>query len=95
MVALPGYWIAGIRSVVPTVLRVDGFRFYFFSNERNEPPHIHMRKGSGKGKFWLDPVALAWARGLRPGELLRAREIVIENQVVLLEAWNAHFSAPA
>jgi hypothetical protein len=76
---------------VPTVLRVDGFRFYFFSNERNEPSHIHVRKGEGKGKFWLDPVALAWARGLRPGELSRTREIVIENRTVLLEAWHGHF----
>lgn len=71
--------------------RVDGFRFYFFSNERNEPPHVHLRKGNGKGKFWIAPVALAWARGLQPGELSRAREIVIENRGFLLEAWHGHF----
>jgi hypothetical protein len=89
--SLLGYFIVGIRSLVPTVLRVDGFRFYFFSNERNEPPHVHVRKADGKGKFWLDPVSLAWARGLRPGDLSRAREIVTENRTLLLEAWHGHF----
>jgi hypothetical protein len=30
---------------MPTVLVVDGFRFFFFSNEGFEPPHIHVEKG--------------------------------------------------
>ena len=29
---------------MPTVLRVDGFRFFFFSNEHT-PEHIHIEKG--------------------------------------------------
>jgi hypothetical protein len=91
------YWgsFTSIPPVVPTVLRVDGFRSYFFSNERNEPPHIHVRKGDGKGKFWLDPVAVAWARGLRSGELSRVRAIVSENRIILLEAWYGNFGTPA
>jgi hypothetical protein len=82
-------------TTVPTALRVDGFRFYFFSNERNEPPHVHVRRGDGKGKLWLDPVALAWARGFRPGELARVREIVAGNRTVLLEAWHGDFRTTA
>jgi hypothetical protein len=89
--SLLGLFFAGMESGVPTALRIEGFRFYFFGNERNEPLHVHVRKGAGKGKFWLTPVALAWARGLRPGELSRAREIIIENRLVLLEAWHGHF----
>jgi len=30
---------------VPTVLRVQGFRVYFWSREPNEPPHVHLDKG--------------------------------------------------
>lgn len=30
---------------MPTVLRVDGYRFFFYSNEGNEPPHIHVESG--------------------------------------------------
>ncbi len=44
---------------MPTVLRVGRYRFYFFSNENNEPPHIHVKAGDDEAKFWLDPVGLA------------------------------------
>jgi len=26
---------------MPTLLLVEGYRFYFFSDERQEPPHVH------------------------------------------------------
>ena len=28
---------------MPTILRLGSYRFYFFSDEGNEPPHIHVR----------------------------------------------------
>ncbi len=40
---------------MPTVLEQSGFRFHFFSDEGNEPCHIHMKKGNGRGKIWLIP----------------------------------------
>lgn len=46
-------------SIMPTVLRVGRYRFYFFSNEGQEPPHIHVKANSDQAKFWLDPLALA------------------------------------
>jgi hypothetical protein len=39
---------------MPTVLFLKGWRFYFYSNERDEPPHIHVAKADAEGKFWLD-----------------------------------------
>jgi hypothetical protein len=44
---------------MPTVYRERGFRFFFWSNERNEPPHVHVESGDGYAKFWLTPVSLA------------------------------------
>ena len=39
---------------------IEGYAFYFFSNENNEPAHVHVRKGDGLVKYWLEPsVALA------------------------------------
>ena len=29
---------------MPTVLRLDGYRFHFYSHEPNEPPHVHVDK---------------------------------------------------
>ncbi|MEO5493123.1 MAG: DUF4160 domain-containing protein [Sphingomonas sp.] len=46
---------------MPTVLRLNGYRFYFYSHEPNEPPHVHVDKGGATLKAWLDPVALARA----------------------------------
>jgi hypothetical protein len=39
---------------MPTILFVMGWRFFFYSNEGNEPIHIHCRKGEMEGKYWLD-----------------------------------------
>lgn len=41
---------------MPTVLKIHGFRFFFFSNEGNEPIHIHIEKADCYAKFWLDPI---------------------------------------
>ena len=39
---------------MPTILFVLGRRFFFYSNETNEPMHVHARKGDAEVKFWLD-----------------------------------------
>jgi hypothetical protein len=40
---------------MPTVLRLLGFRFHFYSDEGTEPPHIHVDAGDSECKFWLSP----------------------------------------
>ena len=39
---------------MPAVLRVGRYRFVFFSNEGQEPPHIHIKAGGDEAKFWLN-----------------------------------------
>jgi hypothetical protein len=41
---------------MPTVLRISGFRFFFYSLEGSEPRPIHVEYGDSIAKFWLDPV---------------------------------------
>src|SRR5882757_10333220 len=53
------------EATMPTVLRVSGFRFFFYSLEGSEPPHIHVEHGDNVAKFWLEPVSLAESRGFR------------------------------
>ncbi|MEK9565084.1 MAG: DUF4160 domain-containing protein [Deltaproteobacteria bacterium] len=43
---------------MPTVLLVRGWRFFFYSNEGQEPPHIHVKRGSAQAKFWLNIESL-------------------------------------
>ena len=76
---------------MPTVLRLSGFRFFFYSLEGSEPPHIHVEQADNVAKFWLNPVNLAESHGFRAHELNRLRALVIEHRVAFTEAWNAHF----
>lgn len=73
---------------MPTVLRIRGFKFFFFSQEGNEPPHIHVGKGDGAAKFWLDPVKLANNSGFKKAELSAIIGIVERHEAELLRAWN-------
>ena len=77
---------------MPTVLRKDGFEFYFYSEEGNEPPHIHVDKGGGTAKFWLRPVDLVYADSWKAAEVKKARRLVEENQTLLLQKWHEHLS---
>jgi hypothetical protein len=77
----------------PTVLRVGRFRFFFFSNEGQEPAHIHVKAGDDEAKFWLDPVHLAANYGFNGRELKQIQRLVEEHREELLEAWNDYFSA--
>lgn len=44
---------------MPTAHREGPYRFYFFSNEQGEPPHVHVDREGFSAKFWLDPITLA------------------------------------
>ncbi len=76
---------------MPTVLRVGRYRFHFFSNERQEPPHIHVKAGSDQAKFWLAPISLASNYGFRAHELNEIRGIIEQNTATLTEAWDEYF----
>ena len=41
---------------MPNLLFINGLRFFFYSNENNEPAHVHITKGDASGKVWLEPV---------------------------------------
>jgi hypothetical protein len=77
--------------LMPTVLRTGPYRFYFYSHEPNEPPHIHIDRDNLSAKFWLEPVDLARNMGFSAKELRRLQLLVMERQTELLEAWNGYF----
>ncbi|MBU4435754.1 MAG: DUF4160 domain-containing protein [Alphaproteobacteria bacterium] len=76
---------------MPTVLRVDGYRFYFYSHEPNEPPHVHVDRANASLKAWLKPVVLARNLGFRAHELNVILSLVREHETALSEAWHEHF----
>jgi hypothetical protein len=77
---------------MPTVLRFEGYRFFFFSNEGDEPPHIHVERAEAAAKFWLHPdVELGWSRKFRSREITKLQELIEQRQGWFLEKWNEHF----
>lgn len=78
---------------MPTILRIDPYRFFFYSNERGEPPHIHVQHERFLAKFWLNPVALASSRHFASHELRTIQKHVDENQQIFMEAWNEHIGS--
>lgn len=72
-------------------MRVGPFRFYFYSYEPNEPPHIHVDRGEATIKVWLECVEVAKSRGFRAHEIGDIVKLVDEHHARLLEAWHEHF----
>jgi hypothetical protein len=78
---------------VPNLGRTGGFRFFFYSNEGSEPPHVHVEKGSSTAKLWLTPVSVARSDGLAAKELNTLVRIVEERRTGFLKAWNDYFAS--
>jgi hypothetical protein len=76
---------------MPTIKRIGPYRFYFFSHEPNEPPHIHIDRDDQSVKYWLEPVRLARNDGFNARELKKLEDYVVEFQQDFLEAWNEYF----
>ena len=61
--------------VSPTVLRLKGFRFYFFSREESRA-HVHVQHAVGEAMFWIDPAVELHANyGLKGKRLAEAQRL--------------------
>lgn len=77
---------------MPTVLRLGPYRFYFYSHEPNEPPHVHVDRDNLSAKFWLEPVQLARNLGFSAKDLRLIERMVLEHQQELQEKWDGYFN---
>lgn len=77
--------------MVPVVARVGGYRFFFYSNENDEPPHVHVQRERKLAKFWLAEVSLAESKRFAAHELSEIERIVVERREGFLEAWHEFF----
>jgi hypothetical protein len=77
---------------MPTILMILGWRFFFYSNESDEPVHIHCKKGDAEGKFWLNidtfEVIESHAYHMNPTDRRNVRRIIFEHFDYILEEWN-------
>lgn len=76
---------------MPTILRIEGFRFFFYSNE-HKPEHIHVEKADNTAKFTIDPVELIKSKGFSSKEINHLRKLIIVNKEHLIHSWNEYFN---
>ncbi len=77
---------------MPTILRSGPYRLFFYSADRDEPPHIHVERERFRAKFWLQPVRLQDSGGFSRLEIRRLHAIIAGNAKFLLRSWNEFFS---
>jgi len=76
---------------MPTVLTVEGFRFFFYSNENDEPPHVHVEKAEGTAKIWLSPLKVEYMSGFTPRQQTVVMEHCNKNLELFKKKWDEHF----
>lgn len=77
---------------MPTILQVGPYRFFFYSDDRDEPIHVHIERDNKIAKFWLEPIRLNSSGGFSRVDLSRIHKIIEENRDKILEVWNEYFS---
>jgi hypothetical protein len=76
---------------VPTIQGISGpYRFFFYSFDCIEQPHIHVRREKKSCKFWLDPLELARNNRFSANELNTIRRLIADNAELIQHAWDEH-----
>jgi len=79
---------------MPTIPYVQGWRFHFYSNEGNEPMHVHAEKGEAECKYWLHPDTFDIEEEFEyncTSRLRReVRQIIFQHFDQIVAAWREH-----
>ena len=89
------FWLHWARNtIMPTLLKQNGFVFYFYSREYPfKSAHVHVRYQGRTAVFWLKPeVELLKNDSMRRKEVAKAMEIITENRQNFQEKYHEFFS---
>ena len=75
---------------MPTIFKINGYRFFFFSDEHT-PEHIHIEKADAYARIELDNLRVTDSYNLNSKELKKLLNLVEENKEKLQGAWNEYF----
>ena len=75
---------------MPTLLDINGFKFFFYANE-HKPKHIHVMKNEDFAKIELDNLKVTQDY-LKPKDLKFALQIIKENKKEFERIWDEWFS---
>lgn len=76
---------------MPTVLLLLGWRLFFYSNEGNEPIHIHCRKGGMECKYFLNSelyeIEEAYAYNMSVRDKREIKKIIFDHFEYIESKW--------
>jgi hypothetical protein len=76
---------------MPNLLRIGPYRFFFYSEEGTEPPHVHVEAAERRAKYWIETILHHKSDGFRSGELKEIEAIIAENVDSFLKEWYEFF----
>jgi hypothetical protein len=83
---------------LPSLFQIGSYKVYFWSNENNEPIHVHIGKGKPSPystKVWITSTGgciLAHNNGRIPkNELNELMNVVAAQYFLICHAWKEHF----
>ncbi|RYE35111.1 MAG: DUF4160 domain-containing protein [Sphingobacteriaceae bacterium] len=77
---------------MPKVLEINGYKFSFYSNENDEPAHIHINKDTSSAKYWLEPKLVEeYSYGFKLIERRKIKNLLQEHYDTLIKKWYEHF----
>ncbi len=65
--------------------------FRFYSGDRGEPPHVHVRRDRNTAKIWLQDMSVEYSY-LSGKEMKRVMRIVERERLEMMRQWNDFFS---
>lgn len=78
--------------IMPTILLVTGWKFFFYSNERNEPIHVYCQKAEMECKYWLDTENFAldeaYSYNMNNKDKREVKKIIFEYFDFIESKWN-------
>lgn len=75
---------------MPTLLLLEGFKFFFYANE-HEPKHIHVMKGGDFAKIELESLQVV-KNYMKPTDIKKALAIVAEHKDEFERKWDEYFT---
>jgi hypothetical protein len=80
---------------MPTVLTIQGWRLFFYSNEGNEPIHIHAEKGEMECKYWLNTelvdIKEEFTFNFTPVARKEIQKIIFQHFDLIVLKWESYF----
>jgi len=88
------FWLC-LKQKMPTILFIYGWRLFFYSNESNEPIHIHVQKGDIEAKYWLlieeIEIIEAFSYNFTPASKREIKIIIYQHFDLIVSEWSKHF----